>query len=176
MDVHEFLKYFLSFGRMKSRGVLSETYNDTGVPWEFRYQLAEKTIGIDFGCDFKRGRCIKERNDGPGMIAWLEDPSSNVRVNYCCSQCYQTVGNLSYLPNNDKIIEEIASLFDPELRGFWRQGVGCTLPHRYRSTICLTGRCSYLHKTSVMDKEDLLKLYQLSNIRTLWRKQCLYTP
>jgi len=180
MNVQDFLKFFTSIHGNRywsvPGGLLVSTYNDTGIPWEFRYQLAEELKDVDFKCDFKRGRCTQERNDWIGMRAWIENPDSNIRVNRCCSQCYLTIGNLMYLQNNDEVLDEITTLFDPELRGFWRQDVGCILPHKYRSTICLTGRCTWLRQQSYKNEEfrmseaDLMKVYRLSNIRSIWKR------
>ena len=179
MNVHDFLKFFTSSRQANmiaggywhtKGGLITSSYNNLGVPWEFRYGLAEKLIGINFGCNFKNSRCERERKDWIGMRLWLEDSNSNVRVNYCCSSCYITIGNLESLPNDDGILEEVAVLFDPEYRGFWRHSIGCTLSHKYRSTLCLAGRCSHLLRTVKMNKDDLMKIYQLKNIRSEWER------
>ena len=140
--------------------ILSDTYQ--GVPWDIRYSLAEEVSKINFGCEFKNNSCIKER-ENPEPIFFT--PAASLHVNYCCSRCFQTVGNLLILPADEKILYEIACLFDPNAEGFWKKDVGCALPAKYRSTMCLVGRCEYVKSKHKLFKSDMLKILSLTNIR-----------
>lgn len=173
MDYKEFIKYYTSIKHVPGTGFLesgriSNTYR--GVPWGFRYKYAEE-VDEDFGCDFVDNRCVRERNEN--MEEWWNTLGRNSRhVSYCCSSCYISVGNIRLLPNDEEVLREIASLFDYEnRRGFWRENQGCILPRRYRSTLCLTDRCSYLLKNVKPSRKLLQKIYNLTNITALWRKE-----
>lgn len=178
MDVKEFLDYFHSPKRVEmmggawesNGGILSDTYVHE-VPWEFRYKYAETLIGIDFGCEFQNGRCVAERQDWLTMRAWKESGLGDPEVNFCCAACYITIGNLEIIQNDQSIINLIASLFDPDKRGFWRPEIGCILPHKYRSTMCLAGRCSFIQRKGRLPKEDFLKVFHFQNIVNTWRRQ-----
>lgn len=182
MDTQEFIRFFREPKKIKmlsgpwtcDGGILSDTYLH-GVPWWFRYQLAEDLIGADFGCDFRGGRCVKERKDWLAITVWREEARHlglTGKVNFCCDSCVLNAGNLQILPNDPAILEEVAGLFDHMEMGFWRPKVGCILPHKYRSTMCLTGRCHYNKCTS----EVLNKIYRLSNIRSEWKRHLKENP
>lgn len=154
-------------GSWSSDGIiLSSTYN--GVPWEFRGKLADEVADIDFGCCFENNSCIKERED-PAPLFFT--PAVSLHVNYCCSRCFQTIGNTIILPPDENILKQIAELFEETSMGFWRPAVGCTLPPIYRSTMCLTGRCDYIVKKHNLSREDLMKLWRLTNIKQIWKTE-----
>jgi len=144
--------------------VLSSTYNE--VPWGVREIFATEVASINFGCKFENNSCVKERNE-PSPAFFI--PAKSLHVNYCCSRCFQTIGNLTTLTNNQDELQIIAGLFDSEAEGFWKQNVGCTLPIRYRSNMCLTGRCAYLQQQK-LSKEDLIKIYRLINMKNILKR------
>lgn len=72
------------------------------------------------------------------------------RVMCCCSGCYSRVGYLNVLPKNDQLRTRIAQYFN-DRTGFWRPNVGCVLPRKYRSFVCLAHACA----------EDVIPSYTL---------------
>lgn len=172
MKYQDFLDYYKSTKHVPSHGyiepgILLETY--FGVPWEFRYRYAEQLAGEDFGCSFKSNRCIMERSCD--LTDWWSGIGKGSQfVSYCCSSCYISVGNLRMLELDEQVIEWVAYLFDYEgKRGFWREGEGCVLPHRFRSTLCLMDRCDFLKKIIEPRKELLQKIYNLINVKSLYK-------
>lgn len=140
-------------------GVLSENYQ--GIPWEVRRLYAEKVAQINFGCDFHNGECIAERRD-------IHRPTLQ-GVNFCCSTCKDTVGNLYILPAKVSYLTSIAEVFDKDT-GFWKSGFGCSLEPMYRSTQCLVYRCDFLKGHFPLSRKDLLAIYQLSTLKR--KKKC----
>lgn len=136
------------------RGVLSKDYY--GTPWETRKTYAEKVAQIDFGCDFYKGTCIAER-------LGIHRPTPE-GVNFCCSVCKDTIGNLYMLPENKSCLTAIAMLFDGDV-GFWRKDTGCSLEPMYRSTQCLVYRCGFLKRHFPLSRKDLLAIYQLNALK-----------
>lgn len=92
--------------------------------------IKKATSAIQYDCQFKDGKCKNSY--------W-----NNQSPRCCCLHCAKYQGylgedNINTLPlNSDK---EIIPLFDEKL-GFWREGVGCTLPRKYRSYVCLSYNC-----------------------------------
>ncbi|MCK5016782.1 MAG: hypothetical protein KAS32_06880 [Candidatus Peribacteraceae bacterium] len=158
-------------------GIVSDFYSPLNtpvafqVPWWFRYSLAETLKGTNFGCDFKEGLCAAERPDGCVEIKeFKKEHKLDTPVNFCCSCCHLNIGNLELLPNDTKILTEIADLFEPGQLGFWRSGIGCILPYKYRSTMCLVGRCGFIGDNFILSRETKIKIYKLGNIRSEWIK------
>ena len=149
----------------RSKGIISRNY--LGVPWWFRIKLAQPFEGLDFGCTFDNGRCIRERKED--LTDYWQD-KHNPYVSFCCSTCYLTMGNLHILPDRPILLKTIAGSFDETAQGWWREDTGCILPYGYRSTLCLTGRCSYLQQNIKSNKEVLEKSYRLNNIVSEWRR------
>ncbi len=58
----------------------------------------------------------------------------------CCHNCYQNAGFFRRVVDLD--ITKYAKVFSVKT-GFWREGKGCILPHKFRSTTCLTTHCNY---------------------------------
>lgn len=94
-------------------------------------ELANLTEKIDFGCNFKDGRC-----------------EGNSRVQGCCGSCRWNFGYLKLrtIKGKDKIedIEKEMLYYTTKfhrIHGFWRRNKGCILPREKRSTICLTHSC-----------------------------------
>jgi len=178
MNKKAFIEFFLQPKKIKMMGgewespggTISEYYAKGNVPWWFRYKLAEDLVGADFGCDFVDGLCRAERPGGWTVIQEFrkDEVLPDYGVNFCCSACYLNVGNLTILPKDEAALTRVASLYEPSKYGFWREGIGCILPYRYRSTMCLTGRCEYLRRNFRAPKETLAKIYKLTNIRSEW--------
>ena len=99
-------------------------------------KFAKLTTFIDYGCNFKRGKC---RNNGNGGI-WSNGMG-------CCSSCERYFGYLRSIPVDWECIVKIARLFNRKT-GFWRKGKGCALPIELRSDICLGYICSTTHHYS----------------------------
>lgn len=186
MDYKRFLEYYKSYKHVPGveglkpgelwyidRGEISDTYH--GVPWEFRYKYAEQMAAEDFGCQFKNNRCVRERSCVKEMGEWWQGlGKESPHVSYCCSTCYISVGNIRILPNDEQLLKQIANMFDYKgRRGFWREGQGCILPHRFRSTLCLVDRCDYLKENVAPRKELIQKIYNLTNVKSLWRREQL---
>lgn len=104
----------------------------SGLDWKTREHRASQTEKIDYGCNFANGECRVKRE--------LNRPD-DWRVNTpmcCCKGCQQAQGYLYELPEDH--VEEINALFSDET-GFWRKEVGCTLPRKWRSDVCLSYNC-----------------------------------
>ena len=80
---------------------------------------------IDFNCQInKTGGC-------------KEFPQS---VKCCCHSCYANAGFFRIMVDLD--LTKYSRVFSVKT-GFWREGKGCILPHKLRSTTCLTAHCNY---------------------------------
>jgi hypothetical protein len=172
MNTTEFIAFFTSYKKVPvfggtwegNPGILSNTYN--GVPWEDRYIAASRLAAVDFGCRFEGNRCIAERNRSDEAVSWAMGLGrKNRHVSFCCASCYLTCGNLLILPDDTSVLTEIAKLFNPRAEGFWKTGIGCTLPSKYRSTDCLTYRCNYI-KNIGTSKETLQLIVDLVNLKS----------
>jgi hypothetical protein len=106
-----------------------------------REQIAEMTALIDYGCDFKCGVCKTYSKKYPDPNNY-SNPTliKQIKEQACCSRCALDSGYLDQLPNR-AVAREVKKLFDPKL-GFWRSGIGCSLPRKWRSNTCLTYNCS----------------------------------
>jgi hypothetical protein len=112
---------------------------DFGKTWEEREAIAEETAKIDFGCDLKENTCKAMREDRRGC---------------CCESCKSSHGYLEAI--KPCAFNEILSLFD-RVWGFWRPGVGCTLPRKWQSSVCVFFAC-----VSFMKENDVQGLVQIS--------------
>ena len=84
---------------------------------------------IDFDC---------QHNENGG---WREYSNSKM---CCCYDCFDSVGFFYILISND--LTYYSKKFNVRNKtGFWREGKGCILSHKMRSTICLTHYCRH-HK------------------------------
>ncbi len=85
---------------------------------------------IDFDCQHnKNGGCRKH---------------SNSKM-CCCYDCFNRVGFFYILTSND--MTYYSKKFNVRNKtGFWREGKGCILSHKMRSTICLTYYCSHKNR------------------------------
>jgi len=123
MKTNEFVKLCLKRG-INITDVKKNGWNIFG--WQ---RLAKLTANIDFGCNFKKGKC---RRNGQGYIH--KDGAG------CCGSCAQTMGYLDDIPCCWQTLIKMARLFNRQ-QGFWRKGKGCTLPHEVRSSTCLGYIC-----------------------------------
>ena len=102
------------------------------IPWEYWYKLAVLTEHINFDCKFNfTGICKRYQGE-------LHRKSGR---RSCCDSCRSAKGFFNILPDQVDILDLIASYFDKEY-GFWRSGVGCILPRKYRSAVCLAAHCT----------------------------------
>jgi hypothetical protein len=120
--------------------------NEASRNWSwFEYnRYAELTSMVDFRCDFDQdGICRHYLHHKE--VDWEGKKRTKKGIEAlsvcCCRGCRDTIGHLNCLPNSTSILEDIAYLFD-EKTGFWRLGVGCILPRKYRSHTCLFHRCN----------------------------------
>jgi hypothetical protein len=119
-----------------------DSARDNETTWAAFEARGEATSTVDYGCQFKNGLCKRMSN--------AKSPTATM---YCCSDCGYTVGFLTRIPR--AALREIVGLFSPKL-GFWRSGVGCVLPRKWRSTTCLAYACN-------IQPEEQEKLYQILN-------------
>jgi hypothetical protein len=126
----------------RDRAELQSKVSDTpdfGQTWEEREAIAEKTAKIDFGCDFKGNTCKAMRE---------------VKRGGCCQSCKDSHGYLETI--KPSAFSEILSLFD-SVWGFWRPGIGCRLPRKWQSSVCLFFAC-----VPFMKDKDRRGLVQIS--------------
>jgi hypothetical protein len=114
---------------------------DFGKTWEEREAIAEKTAKIDFGCAFEGNTCRAMRANSRGC---------------CCQSCNSSHGYLEAI--KPAAFSEVLRLFD-RVGGFWRPGVGCTLPRKWQSSVCLFFACR-----PFMNEKDIQGLVQISKI------------
>jgi hypothetical protein len=113
---------------------------DFGKTWDEREAIAAETARIDFGCDFKGNTCKAMRENSRGC---------------CCQSCNSSHGYLEAI--KPSAFKEILSLFD-RVWGFWRPDIGCTLPRKWQSSVCLFFAC-----LPFMKENDRQGLVQISN-------------
>jgi hypothetical protein len=114
--------WLMTFLRASVRG------RDFGRNWTERERIAAATATFDYDCRF----------NAEGGCKSYPKPVKNPRL--CCQGCYDSVGYLSTIPA--AAVAPLAALFDNKL-GFWRPGVGCTMPRKWRSVTCLRYQCGY---------------------------------
>lgn len=166
MELNEFIRIYLD-----TREGEIVRYFVGGLPWDHWKYLVSMTRDIDFGCDFQHGKCIKHRSRCGGG----GDPRK-----CCCSRCAVEVGYFSKIKPKD--IPMLAELYDKE-DGFWREGLGCTLPADTRSVVCVRYRCifakdnrpminhwhRYVHHV-VLHVEDLVDRYKVWYLKKMKMK------
>lgn len=143
MEQKDFIELLKKRGRSK---IVSDTMHG-----RYALQDTKKYLGtMDFGCDFVDGLCRSRRNN----------PSSNPNSAYmrmcCCMQCSYEIGYIVIAFKNE--IPKYAKHFNKDT-GFWREGKGCILPYKMRSTVCVTHFCSIKDDTSrrfIVAMHDLL--------------------
>lgn len=130
MKVAHFINMF-----MKRGGKSLTSLPAPGVDWDWYGIVRQMTEEIDFNCQFDKY--------APGCRGHESSKGA-----CCCGGCFSSMGFLSVLPNDYTILTAIAKIFvEPEAigtttaTGFWKKGVGCRLPRRYRSLTCLRHYC-----------------------------------
>jgi len=131
------MRFPSSCDRAELQSKVSDT-PDFGQTWEEREAIAEKTAKIDFGCDFKGNTCRAMRENNRGC---------------CCQSCNSGHGYLQTI--KPSAFNEVLSLFD-RVWGFWRPGVGCILPRKWQSSVCLFFACLPFMKEK--DRHDLVQI------------------
>lgn len=101
-----------------------------------REQEAEKTSQIDYGCGFdEQGRCKMMRKFDPKT---MDDRTFGLGKMACCVHCNIAGGYLDSIPAD--AVTTVKKAWSDET-GFWREGIGCTLPRKWRSDTCLGYNC-----------------------------------
>jgi len=131
------MRFPSSCDRAELQSKVSDT-PDFGQTWEEREAIAGKTAKIDFGCDFKGNTCRAMRENNRGC---------------CCQSCNSRHGYLQTI--KPSAFNEVLSLFD-RVWGFWRPGVGCILPRKWQSSVCLFFACLPFMKEK--DRHDLVQI------------------
>lgn len=89
---------------------------------------------IDYGCNFVGGKCVFRR----------EHPKSTFGrgVRCCCIGCADSCGHYSgpYDLLSKKAVAFLTRRFS-KTKGFWRSGVGCIVPRKWRSATCVSYNC-----------------------------------
>lgn len=154
---------------VQTRGSLGIKYSykigPHGIPWNYWYILAELTNHINFDCQFDDAGICKTRRFGA---------SESVCRQGCCSSCGKAGGYLSALPRQTKTMSLIAACFDKK-DGFWREGVGCTLPRKFRSAVCLAANCKVQLTHAECLLIDTLKGYTIRGVIKEHGITCLNT-
>jgi hypothetical protein len=131
------MRFASSRDRAELQSKVSEA-PDFGETWEEREAIAERTAKVDFGCDFHGNTCRAMRENKRGC---------------CCQACHSSHGYLEAI--KPSAFNEILSLFD-RVWGFWRPGVGCILPRKWQSSVCLFFAC--LPFMNAKDRRDLVQI------------------
>jgi len=82
-------------------------------------------------------------------------------LRYCCNDCLSNAGYFKIMLNRD--IGFYSKIFSAKT-GFWRKGKGCVIPHRMRSTTCLTHHCNHSTHKDFSDGMLLIR-EQLNSLR-----------
>ena len=128
MDTRDFLLIFAKRAGSRTMGLLIN-----GWRYKTYMRLAALTSYIKFECGFDNDGFCKNKQQGGDY------PKRNM---CCCSGCHFDIGFIYQLPADFQVIEEYAKSFNNKT-GFWRKGVGCTLPRSHRSPTCLTHNCDH---------------------------------
>lgn len=127
------------------------------LPWEDWYKLTGMTNSINYGCYFHGGgACVRTRRE--------KQAGNTSNKMCCCNLCANNMGYLDFVQNDPKVLDRIADHFKPKI-GFWREGKGCILPRKYRSTTCLGYRCEDALKTTINNNAAILIAF-LNSIRS----------
>jgi hypothetical protein len=102
----------------------------TGYTWAEWEKITEQLEGVDFGCVFDSGGCIKRQ-------------CADRRA--CCSACGV---NFAYFKTLPAEAVDFATKNFVRGNGFWRP-TGCVLPWKWRSSTCVSYRCP-----AVRENED----------------------
>lgn len=133
--------------------------------WLLYQRLADLTKYIDYNCGFgEDGLCGLERERAERRSSYDKDRDLQ---KCCCSGCCSSIGHKKTFPNDYKTLKEYAVRFEAKQDGFWRRGVGCTLPRKYRSSVCLRHVCRAKGAASPVARTllDLLRQKPKKSIR-----------
>lgn len=142
MKTKTFLKRFETAKVKKITPIMHPNYfkmDAVWTNWNFRIALAATSVNVDYDCRFVNGICKVIKKDSNYYR------QTKVPFMCCCRDC-NPFSYIHFLPDNRKIIEMVANLVTKE-HGFWKDGIGCTLPRFIRPNICLRHNCGI--------KEDL---------------------
>lgn len=95
--------------------------------------ILETIKDIEFGCDFVDDECAAMRKREANRTHRTKSKGK-----ICCRACAHNVGYLKI--KSADLPDEHLKFWDPRL-GFWRGGVGCTLPREIRSRRCNIYTC-----------------------------------
>jgi hypothetical protein len=136
MKIEEFKKVLERHSDIKLIGRRLTRFHNSFTNWELTRveRLKEYTGTMDFNCQFKDGCCSQHRHR----------EAANLRPDYgaemcCCVSCGVRVGYLRLI--DERHLKTYASNYNKET-GFWRKDVGCTLPRKLRSRICVSFACN----------------------------------
>ena len=123
MEFEEFKKHFkrvaLNYG---------SDIKDLEFFWSIKMLFHDLTQYIDYNCRFNsEGICIRRQR------------YTNPQPYNCCGGCASTAGHNRHVPP-EETLRELYPYFNKR-SGFWRAGVGCTLPRRLRSRVCVLHHC-----------------------------------
>lgn len=100
------------------------------------HRLADLTKYVSYDCDFDKSGVCKDYRKKRAPCR-----SGSDKTMCCCNNCASTIGYLMEIDHNLHIVTKYAELYNKKT-GFWKKGVGCTLPRSMRAPICLTYNCS----------------------------------
>lgn len=146
MELSEFLQYALNTrisGMEIRKCTLRQMY--PGLSWDFYEHFASLSEFVDCGCDFVEGKCARIRKDTYYKAC-------------CCDECYSRVGFQRNI--NLGTADILADFFEPN-KGFWRPDVGCALPRKYRSTVCLRYYCGHVAPKSEIEKQYCKVMFEI---------------
>jgi len=95
---------------------------------QMRHYLTEATERINYGCDFKQGKCTRAR----------KVRSKELWDGCCCKDCRRDVGYFENVP--EEWITELSKLWNPTT-GFYDLKSGCRIPRHMRASTCLAHQC-----------------------------------
>lgn len=111
-----------------------------------RSYLAEATEHIDYGCDFREGKCTRERKKKPKDF-WS---------GCCCNECFKHVGYFEKVP--EAWMRKLVEYWDPHDNGFWSSKHGCRIPRFMRPSACLAHQCGTASNNRELTKAEYLMM------------------
>jgi len=113
--------------KARDAGVRFSNKSYGGLEWSEWYTLAEMTNKVNYGCNFKDGKCEKLRED------LKKNPNASEMC--CCDKCGYHVGYLKYIKNDPDVLKMMSDLFDAKLGFLETRCRGVLLPRKYRSAL-----------------------------------------
>lgn len=133
--------------------ILSENTPGVSAVIGIRQYLAEATAYIDYGCDFKKGKCRRDRRRGPTEY-W---------DGCCCKGCLEFVGYFTSIP--EIWIEKLVQLWDPSNNGFYDVKSGCRIPRHMRPSACLAHQCATANNNHKLAQVEYLVMCAIKACR-----------